>query len=139
MAPIQCLDRRDRSAAHLGKRDEAGVHCFTADQDGAGAALSFAAAFLGSRQAALLAQNVQESLHRVRRDVDSLSVEPKPHGTLDLEARVSEFEMEERIRSGVAGISRTSIPRCRMALTIAGAGPSIGISPTPLAPWGPCL
>ena len=35
------------------------------------------------------------------------------------------------IFSGVAGISRTSTPAWRSALTIAGAGPSIGISPTP--------
>ena len=42
-------------------------------------------------------------------------------------------------RSGVAGIARTSKPAWRRALTTAGAGPSIGISPTPLAPYGPCL
>ena len=41
-------------------------------------------------------------------------------------------------RSGVAGIARTSKPTWRSALTTAGAGPSIGISPTPLAPYGPC-
>src|SRR4051812_18580043 len=43
------------------------------------------------------------------------------------------------IRSGVAGIARRSKPACRSALITAGAGPSIGISPTPLAPNGPCL
>ena len=42
------------------------------------------------------------------------------------------------IVSGVAGISRTSKPACRSALITAGAGPSIGISPTPFAPNGPC-
>src|SRR5207244_3369509 len=40
--------------------------------------------------------------------------------------------------SGVAGISLTSKPACRSALMTAGAGPSIGISPTPFAPNGPC-
>ena len=35
--------------------------------------------------------------------------------------------------------TRTSKPAWRSALTTAGAGPSIGISPTPLAPNGPCL
>ena len=43
------------------------------------------------------------------------------------------------IFSGVAGISRRSKPACRSALMTAGAGPSIGISPTPFAPNGPCL
>ena len=41
--------------------------------------------------------------------------------------------------SGVAGILRMSYPAWRSALTTAGAGPSIGISPTPFAPNGPCL
>ena len=43
------------------------------------------------------------------------------------------------IFSGVAGISRRSKPACRSALITAGAGPSIGISPTPFAPNGPCV
>ena len=42
------------------------------------------------------------------------------------------------ILSGVAGISAMVTPACRSALITAGAGPSIGISPTPFAPNGPC-
>src|SRR5262249_53415166 len=58
---------------------------------------------------------------------------------LALERRLSRSDNADMIFSGVAGISRRSAPAWRSALTIAGAGPSIGISPTPLAPNGPCL
>jgi hypothetical protein len=44
-----------------------------------------------------------------------------------------------KILSAVAGISLTSNPAWRMALTTAGATPSSGISPMPFAPNGPCL
>src|SRR5687767_13792266 len=47
--------------------------------------------------------------------------------------------LDRMILSGVAGISDTTNPACLSALMTAGAGPSIGISPTPLAPNGPCL
>jgi len=53
------------------------------------------------------------------------------------------FQRAERVPymifSGVAGISRTSTPACLIAFTTAGAGPSIGISPTPFAPNGPLV
>src|SRR5262249_51521774 len=124
---------------------------FSVEEDGACPALAFAASFFGARQPALLAENVEKALHGMSRDLDGLSVEAKLH-----RAPTSDFGLppfferrcllpwvcpwwpartsESRIFSGVAGISRTSRPRGRIALTIAGAGPSIGISPTPFAP-----
>ena len=39
--------------------------------------------------------------------------------------------------SAVAGMLRTSMPACRIAFTTAGAGPSMGSSPSPFAPKGP--
>ena len=44
------------------------------------------------------------------------------------------------MRSGVAGIAERQIPVAfSMACSRAGAPPSMGSSPTPLAPKGPCL
>src|SRR5262249_16162343 len=82
-----------------------------------------AAPFLGPGEPAVLAQHVEKTRQRVRVDA--------PRRAVQREAHASSF-------SGVAGIARTSKPAWRSALITAGAGPSIGISPTPFAPNGPC-
>ena len=82
----------------------------------------FAAAFLGAGEPAVLAQHVEEARHRMRVDVGRRTVQREAHAAMI---------------SGVAGTSRRSRPKCRIALTTAGAGPSIGSSPSPLAPNGP--
>ena len=94
------------------------------DQDGAGAALALAASFLGAREPALLPQHVEQPGHRRDVHVDLAGVQAEAHAA-------------SLIVSGSAGIERTSIPRCRMAFTTAGAGPSMGSSPRPFAPNGP--
>src|SRR5262249_5603816 len=112
------------------KGHETRVHRQPVDQDRAGAAFSFAASFFRSRELTLFAQHVEEALHRMRIDSHGPAVQREAHHEATRSARM--------MRSGVAGISRTSKPACLRALIAAGAGPSIGISPTPLAPNGPC-
>src|SRR5262249_12310057 len=115
------------AARGMRRRHEARVHRRSIEQHRAGAALAFAATLFSTRQMAVLTQDVQQPFQRM--DVNS-------------RARAIDRERDHRdarmLFSGVAGISRTSKPAWRIALTIAGAGPSIGISPTPLAPNGPC-
>src|SRR5206468_2413996 len=107
-----------------------------------------------SRETALLAQHVEQARQRVGIDASPPAVDPgvkrqgsglsarvrlKPDTTNDSGCTKATSERAACINfSGVAGISRTSMPACRSALMTAGAGPSIGISPTPFAPNGPC-
>ena len=58
------LDRLDVPAVGLVGHHQAGVDGLAVEDDGAGAALALAAAFLGARQAAVLAQHVEQPLHR---------------------------------------------------------------------------
>ena len=44
--------------------DEAGVDEFAVDEDGAGAAFAFAAAFFGAGEVEVFAEDVEEALHR---------------------------------------------------------------------------
>src|ERR1043166_5789705 len=104
------------------ERDDAGADRRAVDQHRARAALAFAAAFLRAGEAALLAQYVEEPAHWIGVDLGRLSVQREAHAEMI---------------SGVAGTSRRSSPKCRSAFTTAGAGPSIGSSPSPLAPKGP--
>ena len=120
------------------------------------AALPLSASFLRTGQPAVLPQHVEQALHRVgvhahsraiqrERRESRLLVRHRPpwpllgassvHRRADLAVGNGGAAM---IRSGVAGTSRTSNPPCLKALTTAAAGPSIGISPTPFAPNGPC-
>ena len=123
LAARQPLDRGHAAGIALADRDQARVDGLAVEHDGARAALALAAALLGAGQPQVLAQHVEQALHGRRADVAWLSVDGQPHAAMT--------------RSGVAGISRTSSPRCRMALITAGAGPSMGSSPSPLAPNGP--
>jgi hypothetical protein len=59
------FDRFDRRARDLRDRNETTVDDLAVDHDGAGAALAFAAAFFSSGQVKLLAQDIQQSLHRI--------------------------------------------------------------------------
>src|SRR6185369_12443238 len=121
------LDGGDVLADNLRDRNEAGIHRRAIDQHRAGAALAFAATFLRPRQAALLAQDVEQPGH---------GMDPRK---IETDAPAVQRELHDISFSGVAGISRTSKPACRSAFATAGAGPSIGISPTPFAPNGPCV
>src|SRR6185295_1640275 len=124
MLLAQALDGRHLGAFDVRERHQAGAHGFAIHQDGAGAALALAASLLGPREPALLPQHVEQPRHRRDVHVDLAGVQAEAHAA-------------SLIVSGSAGIERTSIPRCRMAFTTAGAGPSMGSSPRPLAPNGP--
>ncbi len=95
MASAQTLDGRDVRSGDLRERHEARIHRHAIDQHRAGAALAFAAAFLGAGQATRLAQHVEQARQRRRVDANTLSVQRELH--------VISF-------SGVAGISRRSKP-----------------------------
>jgi len=120
----EALDGGYLGALGVGDGNETGAHRLAIDEDGARAALTFATPFLGSGQLALHSQYIEETSHRWRVHLDGPPVYTETHAA-------------SAMRSGVAGIARMSSPRWRMAFTIAGAGPSIGISPTPFAPNGP--
>ena len=123
----------------MDERDEAAVDEPAVEQDGARAALPFAAAFLGAGEIELAAQHVEQ---------------PRPSGcpsrrllgavdaAVHLRSSSSDTRrppMQRHQRSGVSGSRVGSMPvACATALKMAGAGPSIGSSPMPLAPPGPC-
>src|SRR5437867_696454 len=123
MLVTEPLDGHDLAPLDLRCWDETRNDDLTVDEYCARSALSLATTLSRARQRAILAQHVEEALHRMRLDQCRLAVQRELHAA--------------RMISGVAGISHTSMPRCRMAFTIAGAGPSIGSSPSPFAPNGP--
>src|SRR5262249_44045765 len=122
--PTKALDRRDARAIDLCKRHEARIDGKAVDEDSACTAFTFPAPFFSAGEMTVCPQHVQQSRHRMRAHVGAFAVQREAHAM---------------IFSGVAGISRTSTPACRIAFTTAGAGPSIGISPTPFAPNGPLV
>src|SRR5512142_1738196 len=122
MIATQPFDGQHVGALDLRERHEAGADRLAVHEHGARATLAFAASFFRSRELALLADYVQEPRHGMRVDVGDNTVQRESHATR---------------RSGMAGISHTSNPSWRMAFTTAGAGPSTGSSPRPLAPDGP--
>ena len=124
MLRAEPLDGRDVGAFRMRDRNNARAHRLSIDQHRACAAFPFTASFLRSRQPNILAQHVQQPLERMHVDIDALAINRQMHAAITV--------------SGVAGRVVTSIPRWRIALTSAGAGPSIGSSPTPFAPNGPC-
>jgi hypothetical protein len=64
LVDCEAFDGGDLRAFHLQDGDEAGVDQITIHQDGAGAALAFAAALLGSGEVKIFAEYVEETLHR---------------------------------------------------------------------------
>src|SRR5262249_11095320 len=74
---FDAFDRRDRRAVDLHGRDEAAVGEHPVDEDGARAALPFAAAFFGAGELAVLAKDVEEARHRARLDPLAFTIEEK--------------------------------------------------------------
>src|SRR5213078_914267 len=127
------LDGDDPAAIALAGRHQARVHHLAVELDRARAALALAAALLGPGQPQVLAQHVEQPLPRRGLDRAPLAVdlERELHGSLQ-RGRVA------AIASGEIGSSSNATPSASStALATAAAGPSIGISPTPLAPLGP--
>ena len=93
MTAAKPFDGRDPRAVGVGERDQARVHRRAVEEHGAGAAFAFAASFLRAGQAAILAQDIEQALQRMRVDA--------AHRAVQRDAHAISF-------SGVAGISRTS-------------------------------
>src|SRR6266540_903999 len=120
----QSLDCGDLAAFNLAHRHQATIDHFAVDQHGAGPALALATAFFRTRRAQLLAQDVEQAARAGSLERDGVPVQREAHAA-------STF-------SGVAGISSSHTPVASwIAAMMAGAGPSIGSSPIPLAPNGP--
>ena len=60
----EALDGGDLSAFGLQDGDEAGVNQVSVDEDCAGSALAFSAAFFGSGEVQVFAKDIEETLHR---------------------------------------------------------------------------
>src|SRR5262249_39492218 len=123
VAAAEPFDRRDARALDVRERDQARVHRHAVDENGARTALAFSASFLRPRETAVLPEHAEKACRGMRMEAARRPVKR--------EATATSF-------SGVGGTARRSSPGWRSALTTAGAGPSIGISPTPFAPNGPC-
>src|ERR1041385_6990936 len=133
VAARQTLDGGDPAAVALAGSDQAGVDRLAVELDGARTALALAAALLGAGQPQVLAQHVEQPLPRRRLDRAQLAV--------DLERELHGVPQRGRaaaMASGEIGSASNAVPSASStALATAAAGPSIGISPTPLAPLGP--
>src|SRR6516225_8474790 len=135
MLARQALDRRHLGALRLGARHETRDDRLAVHEHGARATLALATALLGAGQPAVLAQHVEQALERVRVQRARRAVQRELHALSPFRPGASRGDAAST--SGVAGIERTSRPAWRSAFTTAGAGPSMGSSPTPLAPNGP--
>src|SRR3954469_2153516 len=158
------FDRLDPPPLALKKGHQTGERGLAVDQHRAGAALPFPTPLLGAGQPEPLPQHVEEALHGMPLDLGGLAVDGKgkthgrtsfsvgaplcvrpaspsdaaPHPGRPHRAAPTGDEEASNNFSGVAGISATGIPVAfSTACTVAGAPPSIGSSPTPLAPKGP--
>src|SRR5437016_3155986 len=138
--------------ANLVTGHETRVHRQPVEPHRAGAALTFAAPLLRARQAEPLAQHVEQAIGGIYLDGRGRAVERE--GDPDCGLRIVDcwfvahglFESAFRNPksaiaisfSGVRGIIVGSTPSASAtALSTAGAGPSIGSSPSPFAPWAP--
>src|SRR5581483_4561014 len=130
-AARESFDRGDVRPPRLAHRHEAGVDHFAVNDHRTRAALAFAAAFLRPGQPQILAQHVEQPLQGRRVNFAG--------GAVDMKSDLHSFSIAACNRSGVIGISVTNAPvALKTAAAIAGAAPSIGSSPRPFAPKGPC-
>jgi hypothetical protein len=91
VAFFQSFNGRNLGVFRLRNRHQTRYHCLAVDQHGARATLPFAAALLRARESKVLAQNVEESLHRVRRDVLLLSVDAQTNRAAALSHAAPDF------------------------------------------------
>src|SRR6266851_207741 len=153
LADDEAFDGGDFGALGLQDGDEAGVDQIAVDEDGAGSALAFAASLFGPGEVQVFAEDVEEPLHRWGFDgfwvavdgelddahaVASLKMGPAMSGFKDSVPASGMRVICSKMSSGSRGISlKEMLVACSMALRMAGAGPSMGSSPMPLAPPGP--
>ena len=77
----QAFDRHHPRPVDLRDRHQARIHRRAVHEHGAGAALPFAAPFLGAGERAVLAQHVEETLHRVGVQATRRAVQGESHIT----------------------------------------------------------
>ena len=130
------FDGDDLGGVSLHERNEAAVHKVSVEQDRTRATLAFAASFLRARQVQGSAERVEQSRHRMsgHGDVGAVDAAVNRDGGI-AHARAS---MRSNTRSGVIGMRVMLTPSAQTAFAIAGAAPSMGSSPIPFAPPGPC-
>src|SRR5258708_40021212 len=145
------FDGREICARCLQNRNKTAIHQLAVQQDGARTAFAFSATFLGTRQPKFPSEAIQESLHVINSNRFRLAVycESKlafaailggvghlfPSVVL---SAMPSAQTASNISSGSSGTASKRVPSASsIALTMAGAGPSIGSSPIPLAPYAP--
>src|SRR5439155_21803534 len=132
----QAFHRAHRLALSLHGEHEAGAHRLTLDEHGACAAHAVLAAQVRSGEPAVLAQRVREAAPGLDLDVEGDAVDVQGNGNLVAHGLAS--RSFSRMRGGVTGISKNSIPKgesaSTMAFTTAAGAPIAPPSPTPLAP-----
>src|SRR6266699_7159222 len=150
----QALNCNDVGATRLKHWNEAAIYQRSAHQNAARATLALSTAFLRSRQSKLVSPHIQQAIHRVRPHGCQLSIDRERDLAFCVLRRLAHCRprAEEgaisgtacsasasKIFSGSNGIeSNAMCSASSIALTIAGAGPSIGSSPIPFAPYAPC-
>src|SRR5580692_556395 len=150
----QTFNRKNICAVRLQHWNQTTIYQRAIHQDGTGTAFTLPATFLGPGQLQVFAQHVQQSFHRQRTNNSSRAIHRHLNfNGLSFAARnqrdapadtSSSFKsldgsITSRISSGSSGTELNSTPNAlTIALIIAGAGPSIGSSPIPFAPYAPC-
>src|SRR5271169_1822416 len=151
----EALNRRKICARGLQRRYETAIDQLAVHQDGARTTFALAATFLRAGQPELLSQDIQQPLHGKNANGFRLAVYGKgklAFGAILAATLAATFggvahrsplaETASKISSGMSGTESKRVPRASpraswMALTIAGAGPSMGSSPIPFAPYAP--
>ena len=148
------FDGDDTGAARLRHRNETAIHQHAVQQNGTRTALAFTASFFRACQSQFVPQYVQQSLHRISEHVLRLAIDSERnlalrargwrniHAVPRVEEKTSCLGAARRTASnkssGSSGMEQKRIPvASSTAFTIAGAGPSMGNSPIPLAPCAP--
>ena len=137
----QSFDRGDLAALNLAHRYQATVHDLAVDQHGARPALPFATTLFRACRAKILADHIQQPARTRYLDGYGMTIDRERDGHRDVPFPLPPSLFPRNASntfSGVAGTSSSQTPVASwMAAMIAGAGPSIGSSPMPLAPNGP--
>src|SRR6516162_1943669 len=148
----EALDRGDLRSAGLQYRYQAAVNEDTVYQHGTRSTLTLPASLFCSGERELVTQDIQESFHRVGTDGSLLAVNrqknlaglPRDGHLAPCGVRASPAAGAEltavKMSSASRGIRSKRTPSASStAFTMAGAGPSIGNSPIPLAPNAPWI
>ena len=93
MASAEPFDRRDARAVHVRGGHEARVDRHSVDEHRALAAFTLAASFLGSRERAVFAEHVEQTLQRVHVDPCPSAVQRQTHDALTAKTAKNEKKL----------------------------------------------